>query len=186
MMKRVRRILLPSDFSDSAATAGEFAADLALRYDAGIDVVHVFKGAQDIEPFVDWLELDDSSEGRSSVMGDFLRHHAKPKLTAVLQKLVEFGVPQVRGRLLTGNPSRVIVDLASNGEYQLIVMASHGGSGIADALIGSCVERVVRRSPVPVLVVPTPKEVVSQQTLTELDDDAELFGWVGDPASPTS
>src|SRR5688500_3430915 len=37
-MKRVRRILLPSDFSDSAATAGEFAADLALRYDAGIDV----------------------------------------------------------------------------------------------------------------------------------------------------
>jgi hypothetical protein len=35
-------------------------------------------------------------------------------------------------------------------------------------------------------VVPTPKEVVSQQTLTELDDDAELFGWVGDPASPTS
>src|SRR5688572_31432148 len=101
-MKRVRRILLPSDFADSAATAGEFAADLALRYDAGIDVVHVFKGAQDIEPFVDWLELDDTSEGRSSVMGDFLRHHAKPRLTAVLQKLVEFGVPQVRGRLLAG------------------------------------------------------------------------------------
>src|SRR5688572_14487307 len=172
-MKRVRRILLPSDFADSAATAGEFAADLALRYDAGIDVVHVFKGAQDIEPFVDWLELDDTSQGRASVMGDFLRHHAKPRLTAVLQKLVEFGVPQVRGRLLAGNPSRIIVDLASNGEYQLIVMASHGGSGgIADALIGSCVERVVRRSPVPVLVVPIPKEVLSQQTLREMDDDA--------------
>ena len=51
VMKRVRRILLPTDFSDSAATAGELAADLALRYDAGVDVVHVFKGAQDIEPF---------------------------------------------------------------------------------------------------------------------------------------
>lgn len=186
MMKRVRRILLPSDFSDSAATAGEFAADLALRYDAGIDVVHVFRGAQDIEPFVDWLELDATSEGRSTVMGDFLRHHAKPKLRAALEKLVEFGVPHVRGRLLTGNPSRVIVDLVSNGDYQLIVMASHGGSGIADALIGSCVERVVRRSPVPVLVVPTPKEVLSQQTLRELDDDAELFGWVGDPSAPSS
>jgi universal stress protein A len=186
-MKRVRRILLPSDFSDSAATAGEFAADLALRYDAGIDVVHVFKGAQDIEPFVDWLELDDTGQGsRASVMGDFLRQHAKPRLTAVLQKLVEFGVPQVRGRLLAGNPSRIIVDLASNGEYQLIVMASHGGSGLTDALIGSCVERVVRRSPVPVLVVPIPKEVLNQQTLRELDDDAELFGWVGDPAAPSS
>lgn len=185
-MKRVRRILLPSDFSDGAATAGEFAADLALRYDASIDVVHVFKGAQDIEPFVDWLELDDTSQGRSSMMGDFLRHHAKPRLTAVLQKLVEFGVSRVRGRLLTGNPSRVIVDLASNGDYQLIVMASHGGSGIADALIGSCVDRVVRRSPVPVLVVPIPKEVLGRQTLTELDDDAELFGWVGDPAAPSS
>jgi nucleotide-binding universal stress UspA family protein len=184
-MKRVRRILLPSDFSDSAATAGEFAADLALRYDAGIDVVHVFKGAQDIEPFVDWLELDEPNPGRSTVMGDFLRHHAKPRLTAVLQKLVEFGVPQVRGRLLAGNPARIIVDLASNGEYQLIVMASHGGSGLADALIGSCVDRVVRRSPVPVLVVPIPKEVLGPQTLTDLDDDAELFGWVGDPAAPS-
>ena len=60
-MKRVRRILLPSDFSDSAATAGEFAADLALRYDAGIDVVHVFKGAPDLEPFVDWLEIDEAN-----------------------------------------------------------------------------------------------------------------------------
>jgi nucleotide-binding universal stress UspA family protein len=185
-MKRVRRILLPTDFSDSAATAAEFAADLALRYDAGIDVVHVFKGAQDIEPFVDWLELDDTSQSRSSVMGDFLRQHAKPRLTTVLQKLVEFGVPHVRGRLLAGNPSRVIVDLASNGEYQLIVMASHGGSKLADALIGSCVERVVRRSPVPVLVVPISKEVLDQQTLSELDDDAELFGWVGDPATPSS
>jgi hypothetical protein len=53
-------------------------------------------------------------------------------------------------------------------------------------LIGSCVERVVRRSPVPVLVVPIPKEVLNQQTLTELDDDAELFGWVGDPSAPSS
>lgn len=185
-MKRVRRILLPTDFTDSAATAGEFAADLALRYDASIDVVHVFKGAQDIEPFVDWLELDAASQSRSAVMGDFLRHHARPRLTAVLQKLVELGVPRVRGRLLAGNPSRIIVDLAANGEYQLIVMASHGGSGLTDALIGSCVDRVVRRSPIPVLVVPIPKEALGQQTLTELDDDAELFGWVGDPTSPTS
>jgi hypothetical protein len=47
------------------------------------------------------------------------------------------------------------------------------------------VERVVRRSPVPVLVVPIPKEVLDQQALSELDDDAELFGWVGDPAAPS-
>jgi nucleotide-binding universal stress UspA family protein len=183
-MKRVRRILLPTDFSDSAATAGEFAADLALRYDAGIDVVHVFKGAQDLEPFVDWLELDETSQTRASVMGDFLRHHAKPRLTTVLEKLVEFGVPQVRGRLLAGNPSRIIIDLASNGDYQLIVMASHGGSGLADALIGSCVDRVVRRSPVPVLVVPIPRDVLGRQSWPEMDD-AELFGWVGDPATPS-
>jgi nucleotide-binding universal stress UspA family protein len=184
-MKRVRRILLPTDFSDSAATAGEFAADLALRYDAGIDVVHVFKGAQDLEPFVDWLELDESSQTRASVMGDFLRHHAKPRLTTVLQKLAEFGVPQVRGRVLAGNPSRIILDLAASGDYQLIVMASHGGSGLADALIGSCVERVVRRSPVPVLVVPIPREVLGRQSWPEMDD-AELFGWVGDPVTPSS
>jgi nucleotide-binding universal stress UspA family protein len=183
-MKRVRRILLPTDFSDSAAAAGEFAADLALRYDAGIDVVHVFKGAQDLEPFVDWLELDETSQTRASVMGDFLRHHAKPRLTTVLQKLVEFGVPQVRGRLLAGNPSRIIIDLAGSGDYQLIVMASHGGSGLADALIGSCVERVVRRSPVPVLVVPIPREVLGRHSWPEMED-AELFGWVGDPGTPS-
>lgn len=184
-MKRVRRILLPSDFTDSAATAGEFAADLALRYDAGIDVVHVFKGAQDIDPFVDWLELDEASQSRASVMGDFLRHHAKPRLEAVLRKLVEFGVPQVRGRLLAGNPSRIIIDLAGNGDYQLVVMASHGHSGLTDALIGSCVDRVVRRSPVPVLVVPIPRDALGRQSWPEMDD-AELFGWVGDPSAPSS
>jgi nucleotide-binding universal stress UspA family protein len=184
-MKRVRRILLPSDFSDSAAQAGEFAADLALRYDAGVDVVHVFKGAQDIEPFVDWLELDEANQSRASVMGDFLRHHAKPRLTAVLRQLIEFGVPHVRGRLLAGNPSRIIVDLASNGDYQLIVMASHGGSGLADALLGSCVERVLRRSPIPVLVVPILKEALGRQSWPEMDD-TELFGWVGDPTAPPS
>src|SRR5437764_1425629 len=140
-MKRVRRILLPSDFSEGSATAGEFAADLALRYDAGIDVVHVFKAAQDLEPFVDWLEIDEASQSRASVMGDFLRHHAKPRLEAVLCKLVEFGVPHVRGRLLAGSPARIILDLAASGDYQLIVMASHGGSGFADALLGSCVDR---------------------------------------------
>lgn len=184
-MKRVRRILLPSDFSDSAATAGEFAADLALRYDAGIDVVHVFKGAADLEPFVDWLELDEANQSKASVVGDFLRHHAKPQLAEVLRKLVEFGVPHVRGRLLAGNPWRIIIDLAASGDYQLIVMASHGGSGLADALIGSCVDRVVRRSPIPVLVVPIAREGVGRHAWPEMDD-AELFGWVGDPSRPTS
>ncbi len=184
-MKRVRRILLPSDFSDSAATAGEFAADLALRYDAGIDVVHVFKGAPDLEPFVDWLEIDEANQSKASVMGDFLRHHAKPRLEEVLRKLVDFGVTQVRGRLLAGNPWRIIIDLAASGDYQLIVMASHGGSGLADALIGSCVDRVVRRSPVPVLVVPIPREAVGRHAWPEMDD-AELFGWVGDPSNRTS
>lgn len=202
-MNRVRRILLPSDFTDSAATAGEFAADLALRYEAGIDVVHVFKSAQDLEPFVDWLELDlvargggsparasvshalpgaSASQNRASVMGDFLRHHAKPRLEAVLRRLVELGVQHVRGRLLAGNPSRIIIDLAANGEYQLVVMASHGHSGLADALIGSCVDRVVRRSPVPVLVVPIPREALGRQSWQEMED-AELFGWVGDPTA---
>jgi nucleotide-binding universal stress UspA family protein len=200
-MSRVRRILLPSDFTDSAATAGEFAADLALRYDAGIDVVHVFKSAQDLEPFVDWLELDrvartsparsavesaalgsGASQNRASVMGDFLRHHAKPRLEAVLGRLAELGVPHVRGRLLAGNPSRIIIDLAANGEYQLVVMASHGHSGLTDALIGSCVDRVVRRSPVPVLVVPIPREALGRESWGEMDD-SELFGWVGDPTA---
>jgi len=203
-MKRVRRILLPSDFTDSAATAGEFAADLALRYEAGIDVVHVFKSAQDLEPFVDWLELDraarsadtrasdpnalpgtSASQSRASVMGDFLRHHAKPRLEAVLRRLVELGVPHVRGRLLAGNPSRIIIDLAASGEYQLVVMASHGHSGLTDALIGSCVDRVVRRSPVPVLVVPIPREALGRQSWPEMED-AELFGWVGEPTTHTS
>ena len=75
-------------------------------------------------------------------------------------------------------------DLAQRYDYQLIVMASHGGSGLADALIGSCVDRVVRRSPIPVLVVPIAREALGRHSWPELDD-AELFGWVGDPATPS-
>jgi nucleotide-binding universal stress UspA family protein len=55
--------------------------------------------------------------------------------------------------MLRGRPDRAIVQRAGEGEYDLIVIGSHGRDGVARVLLGSVAEKVVRRSPVPVLVV---------------------------------
>jgi len=52
-----------------------------------------------------------------------------------------------------GEPAAEIVEFAQQGGFDLIVMSTHGRTGIAHALLGSVAERVVRRSPVPVLTI---------------------------------
>jgi nucleotide-binding universal stress UspA family protein len=134
-------ILLPSDGSDAAAVATEHALDLARRYDARLHVLYV---------------VDQSAVGgmmsESTLVASALETEGTEVVEAVAQLAGDHGVDVVTS-VVTGHPSRAILDYAKEHDVDLVVMGTHGRSGIDRYLLGSVTERVVRRADVPVLAV---------------------------------
>ncbi|RQG93109.1 universal stress protein [Natrarchaeobius halalkaliphilus] len=137
------RILVPVDGSKRSDDALEYAIETFP--DAAITVLHVVEAGQgDLGTF-------------SGMTGDV--PDDEPELqhsTAVLESARERGeklgasIETERGR---GRPDRLIVKRAEEGDYDMVVIGSHGRDGVARVLLGSVAEKIARRSPVPVLIV---------------------------------
>ncbi|WP_439026923.1 universal stress protein [Haloarchaeobius sp. DT45] len=134
-------ILAPVDGSDASERAAEHAIDLATRYDAGLTVMHVVDD--------DLLPLD----ARSQHLVQRLEDEAADIVTEVVEWATEAGVEPVERHIVRGSPAEQILATVEDGDIDLVVLGSHGRSGIDKVLMGSVSERVVRRSPVPVLTV---------------------------------
>ena len=129
------RILVPTDRSDPARRALEQAADLAARYDATITTLHV----------VDTRELGGGPEMDERTAA------ARAELDAAIDDLDVEPTPEAAVR--AGIPSEEIIDYADESGTDLIVMGTHGRTGVRRYLLGSVAEKVVRLSDVPVLNV---------------------------------
>lgn len=140
-MAALRRILVPIDGSPPALAALDHAIALSEDGDARIDVLHV-------EPPDG---VDDVRSPAPSVRGE---------LDDLLDAAIERAQDRVPGRVVrrtvTGDPVRTIVETASDGGYDLIVIGTHGRVGRLHALLGSVAEGVVRNAPCPVLTVREP------------------------------
>jgi nucleotide-binding universal stress UspA family protein len=144
-MIQLSRILLPTDFSERGAEATKYACALAEQFDAELHLVHVLPNP-DIAMF---------DFGISPELGDRIR---MAKETAV--KELE-GVPEpawaegrrVIRKVLEGTAFVEIIRYAREHDVDLIVLGTHGRSGLAHVLLGSVAERVVRKAPCPVLTV---------------------------------
>ena len=144
-MKSVRRILVPIDFSKHSNQALAWAGDIAQRYDASITVLHVYQTLELLLP--DGYVLQSATS-----VADLLRHVGEG-LDAAKDRLVKSapGIP-VATELRHGAAFVEIVRLAREGAYDLIVIGTHGRTGLQHALLGSVAEKVVRKAPCPVLV----------------------------------
>ncbi|RXK46874.1 universal stress protein [Halorientalis pallida] len=129
------RILVPTDRSDPARRAIEQAADLATRYGATVTVLNV----------VDTRELDGDSED------DERTQAARTELKESLDD-ADFDMP-IEAVVRAGIPSEEILDYADEAGADLLVMGTHGRTGVRRYLLGSVAEKVVRLSDVPVLSV---------------------------------
>lgn len=141
-----QKILVPTDFSSHAQQAAVVAADLAQRYDAELTLLHVQSA-----------ELFDIPEGYVLNMPaqlDELRKVLAQRLAAFQQTMLANGVRRVETRLLRGSIAGEIV--AQANDYDLIVMGTHGRTGLQHLLMGSVAERVVRLARCAVLVVRAP------------------------------
>ena len=137
-----KKILVPVDFSDCSKSALEYAVSIAWCFQGTVDVLHVWEappaGYQDVQA-LHWV-LDD------------VRQEAREELDEFIEATVKTDVA-VRPLLQLGDPQEAILRHAAKGGYDLLVMGTHGRTGLAHLFLGSVAERVVRQSRTPVLTI---------------------------------
>ena len=140
---RLKTILVPIDFSQPSNDALRYAIRLADQFGAVLRLVHVVEPAPVINDLPNVALIRSDAE---------IMKAAKVKLQAIAQDDIDELIP-VYPEVRTGKPYQEIVAAAKVGNADLIVIATHGYTGLKHALLGSTAERVVRHAHCPVLVV---------------------------------
>ena len=143
----LRDVVVPVDFEPSSYHALAYARDLASTFRARLHVVHVME---------DVFALPAGTEGSISAFPRLEREieaDARDRLNALLTEADRRGGATTVVRL-GAHPAPSIVGYAAEIQADVIVMGTHGLTGLAHALVGSVAERVVQRSNRPVLTVP--------------------------------
>ena len=139
------RILIPTDGSDPARPAVEMALDLAETHDATLHVLYIVD-----QP----TTVSGVGEGVSSLddLLDALEERGQQATKAVVEQAREREIATTAA-VRRGNPHDDILSYAEDHDIDVIVMGTHGRTGVKRALLGSVTENVVRHSEIPVLTV---------------------------------
>lgn len=132
-------VVAPVDFSEDSYKAVDTALEM-VEHPANVHVVHVLPLLAVTEPGVIWDTVDDHSR----------RQHAAD---ALRQRFSQPPYSGLRIEVLFGDPGSEIVDYANRMQADLILLPSHGRTGLKRLLLGSVAERVVRMAHCPVLVL---------------------------------
>jgi universal stress protein A len=159
----IKKILCPTDFSEPSQYATRFAIALGGKLGASIFVVHVHHPilplASTLETSGPWVYPD---------LLERLAQAAQQSLSQWLERFSDANVP-LKGLVVEGAPThQVIQKTAEEVGAQLLVIGTHGRTGLTRFLLGSVAEKVIRCSDIPVTAVPAPAPI------TETDEDASL------------
>jgi nucleotide-binding universal stress UspA family protein len=145
----IKRILIATDFSECSCAALEFASRLASETNSRLYIVHV-NGILNVSiaptPAIEDSHTYDAPWG-------YERHEVRERLTGIVPTVANVAYEH---RYLTGPPVREILGLADREHIDLIVIGSHGRTGLSRLLMGSVAEGVVRNAKCLVLVVKQP------------------------------
>ncbi len=144
-----KAILVPHDFSSSANHALAIARDEAKAHGSQILVLHVIELPTTMKP--DTVIVPDENGAPINVR-DYAVRQAEAHLEDLRARLAKDGVA-ITSFLRIGNPIDEITRFVGENGVDLIIMGTHGRSGLAHLLVGSVTERVVRTSKVPVLTI---------------------------------
>jgi len=166
-----KKILYTTDLSESGRHAFHHAASLSLHYGADLVAFHVVAGGEDLDRrlfgYVDeklWEEIKTRNleEARSILIRRKRDNAAITECIGQFCQEVQESMPQhpdVTYRVVVkmGDPVEEIIRESESGQYDLIVMGSHGHGPLRAAMMGDTVLRVVKRSRIPVLVIRVPE-----------------------------
>ena len=142
----MKKILVPCDFSKPAIDAYRFALDVAAQAKGTVHLLHVIE-----LPVLHDTVLMPTLSFEEKLLEE-LAEKAAVEFERLTSKYKGDGVP-VTSKVLFGPTSRMILDFANDQGVDLIVMGSHGATGLREFFVGSNAEKIVRKSPVPVLVL---------------------------------
>jgi len=149
----IKKILCPIDCSDSSRSALDYALFVAKHFGAEAHVVHAWHVSTHVRPDLSvWMETHGQQPIAKVIEAD-----ARAETDAFLAKLPPEARSALTAHVIEGEPSRAITEMAKRDGYDLIVMGTHGRSGLAHLALGSVAERVVRHAHCPVLTVPQQK-----------------------------
>ena len=141
----LKKILVPQDFSEYSLHALKYAVTFAELFKSELIVLHI------VEPIV---YPADFSFGQVSIpaMEEEIRKHSEEQLTELVAREIPTGIkatPIIR----IGKPFIEIVEVAKSENTDIIVISSHGRTGMDHVLFGSTADKVVRKAPCPVLTI---------------------------------
>lgn len=140
----MKRILVPTDFSEHAEHALKIAAQIAKKNDSEIIILHMLEFPH---------QTNDAIFGGVSIPETMLfMQKANETLDVISQSSFLDGIP-VTEVVKMDKPIHGITQVSKDYNIDLIIMGSHGSSGLEELLIGSNTEKVVRNSEIPVLVI---------------------------------
>jgi nucleotide-binding universal stress UspA family protein len=156
-MNKLKTILAPSDLSDFSKPGFRYALELAQWQQSEVVICNVITVEE--TPFPqgkeDWVakqlevpKMKKIVDQRAKFLDRYLRENFADLLDCT----------NIRREIRVGTPYQVIVEMATAEAVDIIVMSTHGRTGLAHMLLGSVTERVLRRAPCPVLAVPLPKK----------------------------
>jgi nucleotide-binding universal stress UspA family protein len=140
-----KTILFATDFSESSEHAFQYALSLATRFESRLGIIHVINEPVDLRgfyvPHISFDKLEEEIEqGAWKMMEKFCRTQTRD-----YAKVESFVVP--------GIPYDEIIKKAAEIDADLIVLGTHGRTGLDHVLFGSTAEKVVRKSPIPVMTI---------------------------------
>jgi len=149
-MKPIDKILIAIDFSDNSTYAFDYALTLAKQFNAELTLLHVINEPVDLRgfyvPHISFEQLEKEIEtGAASMLEKFCQ-----------EKLKDF--TRYETSIVSGIPYEEIIRNAQETDASLIVLGTHGRTGLDHLIFGSTAERVVRGSACPVLTIRLPAE----------------------------
>jgi nucleotide-binding universal stress UspA family protein len=144
-MKDFKTILFATDFSESSDYAFQYAYSLARKFEARLLLVHVINEPVDLRgfyvPHISFEKLEEEiEEGAKKMMEKFCRTHIRD-------------YDNYETLIVPGIPYDEVIKKAMENSADLIVLGTHGRTGLDHVLFGSTAEKIVRKSPVPVMTI---------------------------------
>lgn len=135
-----QNVIVPVDFSDESFAAVQMARDSFVEQASALHVIYVLPPLVPTEPGVIWQTVDDNSRSRHAIK-------------ALQDKLHDAKYQGIQLHVAFGDPGQQIAEYAAKFKADLIIMPSHGRTGLSRILLGSVADRVLRLAHCPVLVL---------------------------------
>jgi nucleotide-binding universal stress UspA family protein len=147
-MISLKKILYPTDFSEFSRCAMPYAMEFSRHFESQLHCLHV------VEPT--YLDSMLAAETHEPTITDQIGS-MQQRMQEFVDEYLKDDQEHVVSKVISGHPFEEIIGYARNQEIDLIILATHGHGALSSMLLGSITEKVVRKSPCPIMTVRHPE-----------------------------